>query len=799
MESAVSTLAPSSPLGTRLELSSRGRTTSPIGYNSTQEDDDDESSDLGETVHNDDGHAFIQSDDSSLSDTDDSDMAHQIEAAGEGESLLGSDDSSDEAHMSKEEQYMIQDELQRHQSSLSNEPRTNSTVDVFGGERDIWDSISPAALSDNGQDVVANELFKPQRGFASTPEPSFADFFGSSDEMEANQSGYYENDDEELTTDEDSLSDGDSGSTISDVESLSVPLIAHVGSNGYDDNASHPEGEEGVTDAAALDNAIPLLVIEDLDGRLIYARAGDGEAVFGSDGEFEFAGESDEESTDDDTYLSKSRHAIPSHVMGHQEGGLSEADGQLDDGETTDELPDEDMPYPRLLIGSIAPHGGRNARRARQIAAQSRQSSPRIGSPAPSLLSMDNSPQKKKPSTLSNVITLDSDSSETESESGPSHEKTGEDNDMASQATASTSNATDTGTSKPVMGQFMPALAKSVHRAVIDGSHRAPSPFNTLHNMQRDLRRKRSRLQHGEESFDQAVSGPIPWRKRKREPSFDQPETAEPYGSRMPDTLESSPELQPLPDSDQVMDLSEVLDEELLRMGSSEGSSDEAPASEVKPTSRRARSASSGHDQAFARWNRIPMGAFRNAQEHGSLSTTSPMTESYLTHQRPSGTYLLTQALQGGRGFDHPSTPSSAARRPNTPFRRNLSAILDSKASSSPLDRTLSDPAIMSNSRTRRSSLPSSRSSLPRSSLKAGDHTVVGGTFLVSPVLRPVKHRGRSTPKSETEDASPLGMDCSMPPSVSPNVEQRGRKVTKREKRERSARREALRQQQVGL
>ena len=102
---------------------------------------------------------------------------------------------------------------------------------------------------------------------------------------------------EELTVDEESSEDN--SSTISDTCSLSTPLIAHVGtSQDLPNDPFQPHDDNEFPDEARHD--VPLLVIEDLDGRLIYARAGDGEAVFGSDGEFEFDGDSENDSSDND-------------------------------------------------------------------------------------------------------------------------------------------------------------------------------------------------------------------------------------------------------------------------------------------------------------------------------------------------------------------------------------------------------------------------------------------------------------------------------------------------------------------
>ena len=193
---------------------------------------------------------------------------------------------------------------------------------------------------------------------------------------------------------------------------------------------------------------IPLLVIEETDGRLIRARASGTDAVFGSDGEFEYiGGEDDEEEeygrycfsesgsedtedelmlggggdkgqddidSDDDAYMdsagnplfmdaeeaakaglldgsdteeevranltvkqknsSKKKHAaqkLQQSQLQRQHRQRTPFDDS-DDGETTDDLAEYEMPFPRLLVGSMAPRGGRASRRARQLAKESR-------------------------------------------------------------------------------------------------------------------------------------------------------------------------------------------------------------------------------------------------------------------------------------------------------------------------------------------------------------------------------------------------------------------------------------------
>jgi len=725
-----------------------------IKQTSTADEPGDNHSDLGEVVDEDDykegnlwncndAQARICTRKDTTSESDDSDMAKQIEAAGEGESLIGSDHSSSEDHLADEEDYIIQDKINRKLTRIS-DAGSNSTLDPIN--KGLGSFFSPTPC-DEGNDIVANELFKPQRGFTSSPEPSFSDFFGSSDERDQPCSG---DDDNDLTTDEDDdddISSLESDSTTSDTASLPAPLIAHIGtqpSAARDDQTLVTDGD------AAIRNAIPLLVIEDLDGRLIYARAGDGEAVFGSDGEFEFAGDSDEQSSDDDTLLAASNYLPTSQET--DVGLLGE------DGDTTDELPDEDMPYPRLLIGSIAPHGGRNARRAREIAARSRQSSPHVplSSPRQSITGQE---RRRTPSHLSNVIAT-GDDAETSSDS-PEPINDSHASDMA----------------KPEMGQFMPALSKSVHRAVIDGSHRAPSPFNTLHNMQRDLRRKR--YKNNDETLDEALQGPLP-SKRPRPASKMQ------YHPPPSEALESSTE--PVDLQNNGMDLSDVLDEGLLSQESGGSASDDESELDYDKGNSHRRRRFGSQDKAFARWNRIPMGAFREGQKQG-LCDTSPISEAYMTHQRSGGAFLLTHPFPVNRRYAYtdatsPST-SGTRQRPRTPFRHNATAVYDGALSGSPLDRTLVDPTMPP------PLAPASNSRLPdtNSRSKVGDHTVVGDRFLVSPVLRPVRHRNAITPNSLGAPSAPAPL-----PSLDSDEASR-RKVTRREKREKLARKAMKRQQ----
>lgn len=795
-------------------------------------DDDADATDLGEVVNSDDYLSNDQDSTGDLSETDDSDMAKQIEAAGEGESLLGSDDSSDEAHLAEEEKYIIDDELHRSHTKHSHPDLVDGKSDDgyrsesagteeelnFDHDTDFWNALSPAAQGTD--EDIGEEMFKPQRGFATSPEPSFSDFFASSDEVdEGKESG----DDEMLTTDEDTMEESDGSSTISSA-SVSAPLIAHFGTS-----QELPGGAEGqhVDDPDAdedksLKSAIPLLVIEDLDGRLIYARAGDGEAVFGSDGEFEFVGESEDDSSSDDLDggagygFAGDANALPNPTRAPGASDTQTYDTG-DDGDTTDELPDEDMPYPRLLVGSIAPRGGRNARRAREIAARSRRSSPRVSSPAPHGGAAEMRGGPRTPSALSQAYPISDDESELTAHEGASdasptkgaaaHDTNGSAG-HGSDAVAGVSRDSDsaTGCCKPEMGQFIPALSKSVHRAVIDGSHRAPSPFSKRTPLKHGFGRRRAASRAGlsEDSLEHALSAPS---RMKRKRSGGMPYMAPQYGAISTTRPDSSPE--PVsPEPLDAMDLGDVLDENLIWEIASSDSEDEqsgnkeleddsnAPRSSKNRMRRTDRSKLSGvpglNYNAFARWNRIPIGAFRDSQKQTGGSHPSPMSEVYASHQRPTGAYLLTHPFPTSReqhlsnAMTPPARPSSILRaKERSPFQRTVS-----QGVASPLHRTLADASSLQDPTTTQSPLQASLAWAPASEGRAnatsrwmdqaGDHTVVGGHFLVSPKLTPVKHSSRGP------NAGNLGA-----PSA-PGPFPHSRKVTKREKRERQARREAM-------
>lgn len=804
--------------------------------------------DLGEVV---DLEEILSTDDDGLDDdteTDDSTMAKQIEAAGECESLLGSDDSSDEAHLAKEEEYIIKDTMHRRnvigyengsEDMFDSGNRPDSMEEDYNLDQDdeFWNTLSP---SKGPEDIVGNEMFKPQRGFADSPEPSFSDFFESSEDVDEIPA---DNDDELLTTDEDTETGADSSSTISDAD-LSAPLIAHIGS-AHNLNGSE-EGQSGlgnVDEVGSLRNAIPLLVIEDLDGRLIYARAGDGEAVFGSDGEFEFAGESEDDYSSDNLADDPGCSALQlrQQLATRQSIGDLPSDSNArsfdngDDGDTTDELPDEDMPYPRLLIGSVAPRGGRNARRAREIAARSRLSSPRISSPSPSIPKPGASAVTRTPSTLSNVMTTrkgDSGSYLTETSIGNQDkaevlQENRSNTPIPQSPTLEEDTLRETSLpeyAKPEMGQFIPAFSKSVHRAVIDGSHHTPSPFSSHTPFQRGFGKKRPITKPGisEDSLEHALSAPSRIKRKRNhiEPNSHSYLGLVPSSVRSEESHQFNLSPEPVPHtSGNIMDLRDVLDENLIWETASGGSSSDgesetpkARSSEITPRASIGRSKRLDRTKftgrpglnynAFARWNRIPMGAFRDSQKQLSSGVSPPMSSVYATHQRPTGTFLLTHPFpMNKRQYLSNAVTPPARAAPILPGR-DLSALPGgspglnaSPEVVSPLNRTLADPAVPQSSAGVQSPLDSSLSSLrsaygahnattmPRRAENVGDHTVVEGNFLVSPMLMPVKHSGKNS------EAKYLGA-----PSSSDAFPQ-SRKVTKREKRERKAKREALKKE----
>ncbi|SAM77814.1 uncharacterized protein UBRO_01882 [Ustilago bromivora] len=710
----------------------------------------------------------LESDD--LESDSDTEMERKLAEAGDGESLLGSGASGDDTE-EEEERFIIQDALHRQSKAKARlQHRDPSVRRCTGGDRDsasrsdlqhrarsiaIGDgaaaeeaeadaedddeddedddedddadadllSMSPDTLRMYGLPVIEDELFEEQEAFNSSSEPSFTDFFETSTDSEMdiadaqNENG---DDDDEFTTDSDEDRD------ISDLEGglLDAPLIAHIG--------TAPEGDRNaaVTDAAA-DGTLqpkpemPLLVIEDLDGRLIYARAGDGEAVFGSDGEFEFVDDSDDDSADWE--FDQGGNRLWSGAGGHS--GLLGA--PEDDGDTTDELADEDMPYPRLLVGSVAPRGGRNARRARAMATNSRRlspaapsslSSPSMPHTAQAVPASDSSVNGKLSSSGSGGSPVSSDEQAAANEVGItiSTEElardpegtlkaaaaalgvtmeeaasliagvqipaiTGEGNSASGSAntsisghasgTSSTSNTMAApkvpeqqrvaNVAKPQMGSFMPTSAKSVHRAVIDGSRKAPSPFSGKRSLEKKgLAKKRSagrRSSLMEEGFSAK-------RLRRFSSANDAASALDEYSEMAPSSPEPVAEVDP-------MELDDVVDSSMIWRGT--GSKSPSPEPEVgegqdggrRSSIRSARKTSSAPGlnlNAFSRWNKIPMGSFRDSQAAPAPSQNAFQQQQH-QHQQPLGTFLLTRS-QGQSGQKRTSSPfrssSHAVRHP---------------------------------------------------------------------------------------------------------------------------------------
>ncbi|WFD42859.1 hypothetical protein MPSI1_001509 [Malassezia psittaci] len=806
---------------------------------STDNEDDNQGSDLGEVVESDEYLREESQDESSDSESDDSAMAKQIEAAGEGGSLIGSDDSSDEAHLANEERYIIHDEMRRSSGSstgsglsASAETEEGYTVDH---DDEFWKSLSP--VKQGTDDEIGAEMFRPQRGFATSPEPSFSDFFESSDEIDernAIQDNHGEaGDDDLLTTDDDTISDSEH-SSISSCSSIQAPMLAHMGLNHGQSDAQNVFDED-FTEAdheESLKNAIPLLVIEDLDGRLIYARAGEGEAVFGSDGEFECVGDSqDESSSDDQTDSNDTNSGMSPEVRRLNRVSSAQSHHHMyesdDDGDTTDELPDDDMPYPRLLIGSIAPRGGRNARRAREIAAQSRRSSPKFSSKHCGGQVSSRS-ETRGPSNLANVHTVDDqckDASESSTDASSWFAKQPMTSSWNSQRpdpshdtnTARDDLSHDSERCKPEMGRFIPATSKSVHRAVIDGSKPAPSPFSSYKALQHGFSKlgasRRSR------SFDDSYSSRSSMsarRKRVRDEfeqgildlqSSDALHAATPSRAWYP--YEETPGADSMSQQD-VMDLGDVLDENLIREDlSSESDLDEdqnnhqndqehsigsqKPASQRRQADRVKSTGKPGlNHNAFARWHRIPITAFRESQQGGNTMRGS-ISDPYSAHSRPSDTYLLTYPSYSTKRQLTPRSIHSSSRSPHA-IRGKQSSFLQrdsSRLAASPLHRTLADLSMFQGHSNKRSPLrrdwawqyadDDAESASGPEHGHFNDHTVVGGDFVVSPTLTPIKHSSKTSRGDDSNDVYGL------------NPVMNRRKVTKREKRERQAKREALR------
>lgn len=790
-------------------------------------------------------------------------MAAKLKEAGDGESLLGSAASGDEwaGDTEEEERFIIRDTARqdakafarkhvsqkgrgvRHGSEQGNNasPKryTIANDGDVGGNGDAEDeieemdaykkgredsgSLSPETWHQLGLGGIEDELFAPQEGFHSSSEPSFTDFFGSEAEesdsadclsalgvtLEARE------DDNELTADNSDESETD----ISDLEGglLSAPFLAA----GVSTQVGPGQEDEAPMALTTSGQDVPLLVIEDLDGRLIYARAGDGEAVFGSDGEFEFVDDSDESETDEDMdgFANDGRWA-------YWRQGASLADAQAcmsdsDEGDTTDELPNEDMPFPRLLVGSVAPHGGRNARRARAMAARSRKLSPAgrrrsqsremstASTPKFSSTRDDFSPSVPTkeldlsistealardpkgtlelaakslgltPNEVAQLVAGIQNEGNLEGLPRPSSgERDGEasvrSDVLGQQLSASSSNTVAqpmmrsgivTPSSKPRMGSFIPTSSKSIHRAVIDGSRQAPSPFANRNRSQR--KGTSSRKRHP------STSTPGFAKRPRRFSQFSESVTA--LGSQRDDTtdVQSSPELSAV----DPMELDDVLDADVLLRGefSSSPTGDDLARTPSKSSkspmlraSKRVPNEQASKDtglnlNAVARWHRIPMGAFRDGQGANSNG------------HRPLGTFLLTRSGQSSRSN---GTSKGRKQQDHSPFRER------GRADSVHFGAVPQYHGQSSNG-----------SSLDATLANGGSSSRAREAFFVSPVLWPSRHgsSNTSTPNAGPIEAAPWINSGISPGNIATEKQSSRRMVTRREKRERKARKSALR------
>lgn len=709
------------------------------------------------------------------SDISDAEMAAKLREAGDGESLLGSGESDAEQE-DEEEQFIIADALKSDgktaaalaRNSLKRR-RSSRTAASDGGDMQDQDdereagSLSPETMRLLGLPVVDDELFLEQEGFHSDSEPSFSDFFAS-------EHGDVDDDDDEDDDDElTSFNSSDEDDDISDLEDplMGEPYLAHVGAAL---DSAEQSGQQAIDLNAAMEAGaeiarqdIPLLVIEDLDGRLIYARAGDGEAVFGSDGEFEFV-DSDEDDEDDDSDMD-------GFGALERQGAFDQM--SEDEGDTTDELPDEDMPFPRLLVGSVDPRGGRTSRRARAMAAQLRKLSPNAAArsgrgQADGALTDDGASVTSATTPASDLegpfLSYPSAGPSTSAQAGPSN--AGSKQHDSSLTLAGKSRLTPVSPSQasqsqqpfavpatptapgvktvPAMGSFMPSSTKSVHRAVIDGSRQAASPFTSKYFLQRrGLAGKRRPRRSSLPSHDSKRM------RRSSLPDF-------PVGVAS-EAASSSPEEMrnpaPLP-----MELDDVVDASML-WRSDESSDNDSEGTTVP--GRRSRVQTDGfrhNSNAFSRWRKIPMNAFRDQQQGAGMASSSNASRGRggdSRHHQNLGNFLLTRVGNNG---------SSSSRRlvDHSPFRRTGSDNVGSLHMTMGPSSSFAEPSLQSEDRSR--------------------------SFVVSPVLWPSRGRGRNA--DAIEDYETASARASPLPSSRPAPSSSGsRKMTKREKRERKAQR----------
>jgi hypothetical protein len=706
----------------------------------------------------------------------DGEMAKKLQEAGDGESLLGSaaSDRDDGDTDEEEERFIIQDVVQKQARRKSRRSSTSVAQESSDEEDEVDEddrryrdgTLSPRIMEQLGLDGFDDDMFAPQDPFHSSSEPSFTDFFGSGSEDETEEGLGLQLkprlDDNDLTTD-----DEDSDVTdISDLDEsmLSAPFLAREAlAAGVSTQVAG-----GGTGAEMMGADVPLLVIEDLDGRLIYARAGDGEAVFGSDGEFECIDDSDEDDTDEDMDgLGFDYRSEEPWVDWRGSKRRAEEDAiDSDEGDTTDELPNEDMPFPRLLIGSVAPHGGRNARRARAMAAKSKRGRTArsraetgkndknltVASTQDSVLSTPTTPEERVQELDFSISTeaLARDPQATLEAAAKTLGLTAEEvarlvaglqQEGPSPSTTEEPSKIDTPVSKPKMGSFMPSSFKSVRRAVIDGNRQAPSPFSSRYSMQK----------RGLSGRTRRPSTTTPSSKRIRRLSTldgnSQIDGAEDMSEALTSSHEGSPIINP-------MELDDVLDASMLWRGShsssppasvaATGMEDDQKTPVVRAAKRPSNTSTATSTSpaglnlnAFARWHRIPMGAFRDGQGAGSSSMA----------QQPLGSFLLTRS---SRADQSQSSRKSKANQNHSPFRGRGEG--DSiHLGAAPLHH---GPSGLSDA------------------------------FAVSPVLWPTKHGS----KEEGHDNAAIWYT----PKVVPQESQGKLMTTKREKRQKRARKAAL-------
>lgn len=293
----------------------------------------------------------------------------------------------------------------------------------------------------------------------------------------------------------------------------------------------------------------------------------------------------------------------------------------------------------------------------------------------------------------------------------------------------------------PAMGSFMPTSSKSVHRAVIDGSNQAPSPFTSRHGTQRK----------GLASRKHQTSHSTPSAKRIRRGSLVNPASSSQAAEISENDNDASSTHEPTEIDE--MDLDDVMDASLLWRNSYSSSpphgNAEEKAGKKSPAMRATVRRSSGGTptspkgtglnlNAVARWHRIPMGAFRDGQVSASAAK-----------QQPLGAFLLTRT----RGGNQAGKGLSSRNDDQSPFR----------------------------GRTQGESIH----------LGQAPKTITQDSFMVSPVLWPSRHTGQGG-SSSSGGIGQNGMR-SGPAQMSSYAQPDGRKLmTRREKRERKARKATL-------